>query len=263
MTSGQLPCVTIARLEPTTAVGEAFIRALTLIFNDNMLTYDQTVKRVMDAFYGAEMAYADKETERDECLAGLRWFWSSAVASRWKAHLFDGWLYSGGDWWGFNETLMSAGAYIEPKHSVEAIRILLGLEPGLRDRVLFQYYRPHLMEAGLNARAAAGHELLLEFCERPDLVSILLYQMDANAAWQATLEDESAYTHVVAAWSQAAHDDYGHARLLKTIELMENRLCMSADLRITLPSTVVAEVHGGVTDSMGRLSVDDPSLFVH
>lgn len=246
----QTPCVTFAKPEPTTAIADAFLAHLNEIFSMDMGDYAQTVACVRDAFRVADESARNERSvlAREECVEALRWFWSSAADSRWKTRLFDGWQYDGPDWWAFNNTLMSAGARVSTDDDGTALRFLFRRHAPGR---VFETYEPRKL--GLSARGALGRDLLLECCERPDLVGLLLTRLGADPVWRSVSAhqdvDDSAYAQLRA--GAGAHTD---PRVLKTIELMETHLDLPPEERLTRATPLTPS--GSLEGSLKRMSVE-------
>jgi hypothetical protein len=214
------------RPTPVTEAGNRFYAALLGILDAPEDTYPDTVARVVEAYrvHGARA--------QGDCHAALKWFWSVAQPMRWREHLLDGWLYEGPDWMAFNETLMSAGAYIPAERSFEAIHFLFGLEPDIRTQVLDRYWEP-LAQKGLDANAVSpdtqAENLLILFRAQPEMVKLLLYTMDADPLKRNTGDKRSALDVLQADYRAS---DPKPLALLQSLALVEAKACIPPEKRL-------------------------------
>ena len=209
--------VQVARPRPESAAARALLEALDAILAIDAEEYPRTVALARDAYGNAAPT---SEAEREECREALRWFWSSAQPTRWEERLLDGWRYRGGDWWGFNGTLMGAGAFVAPEASFRALEYLLTKLPtDARDGILNQHWA-YLRERGLNVNAKAPDERspLETFAEHPETVALLLHRMDADP---------------LLAYGPLRMRFDTDAPVLKALELLEDKLGLDNDQRVT------------------------------
>jgi hypothetical protein len=210
---------------PQSEAGQALLEALDAILAIDPAQYPQTVALVQAAY--AQHA-SDEISEHLECLEALRWFWSSAQPTRWEARLLDGWRYRGGDWWGFNATLMDAGAFVAPEASFPALRHLIEAVPSeAREGILTQRWA-YLRERGLNVNASdpdaehGARSLIEAFAEQPKAVALLLNRMDADPL--------PAYARLRANARPATR---------AALELLEDKLGLDDAERITRPRSMM------------------------